>query len=59
MVETIGFNGKAWLDQRGNPTTEALRVTERSTAATSAHGPSDPQSTIQRRTRGHGPSRFR
>ena len=29
VVETIGFNGKAWLDQRGNPTTEALRVTER------------------------------
>ncbi|MBI2187114.1 MAG: hypothetical protein HYU37_08300 [Acidobacteria bacterium] len=29
MVETTGFNGKAWLDQRGNPTTEALRVTER------------------------------
>jgi len=29
VVETIGFNGKAWLDQAGNPTTEALRVTER------------------------------
>jgi len=29
VVETTGFNGKAWLDQRGNPTTEALRVTER------------------------------
>jgi len=28
-TKTIGFNGKAWLDQRGNPTTEALRVTER------------------------------
>jgi hypothetical protein len=29
VVETSGFNGKAWLDQVGNPTTEALRVTER------------------------------
>ncbi|MBI4887076.1 MAG: hypothetical protein HY824_08280 [Acidobacteria bacterium] len=29
VVETTGFNGKAWLDQQGKPTTEALRVTER------------------------------
>jgi hypothetical protein len=29
VVDTTGFNGKAWLDQRGHPTTEALRVTER------------------------------
>jgi hypothetical protein len=29
VVETKGFNGKAWLDQLGRPTTEALRVTER------------------------------
>jgi hypothetical protein len=29
VVETIGFNGKAWLDQQGKPTTEGLRVTER------------------------------
>jgi hypothetical protein len=29
VVETSGFNGKAWLDQLGKPTTEALHVTER------------------------------
>ena len=29
MVETKGFNGKAWLDQSGKPTTDALRVIER------------------------------
>jgi len=29
VVETIGLNGKAWLDSRGHPLTEALRVTER------------------------------
>jgi hypothetical protein len=29
VVETKGFNGKAWLDQAGKPTTEALRVVER------------------------------
>ena len=29
VVESRGFNGKTWLDQDGNPTTEALHVTER------------------------------
>jgi hypothetical protein len=29
IVESRGFNGKTWLDQDGNPTTEALHVTER------------------------------
>jgi hypothetical protein len=29
VVETKGFNGKAWLDQSGKPTTDALRVIER------------------------------
>ena len=29
VVDTTGFNGRAWLDQQGKPTTEALRVTER------------------------------
>lgn len=29
VVETTGFNGKAWMDQAGKPTTEALRVIER------------------------------
>ena len=29
VVDTIGFNGKAWLDQEGHPQTEAMRVTER------------------------------
>ena len=29
VVDTRGFNGKAWLDQLGRPTTQALHVTER------------------------------
>ena len=29
VVESNGFNGKAWLSGQGNPTTDALRVTER------------------------------
>ena len=29
VVETIGQNGKTWLDMKGLPGTEALRVTER------------------------------
>ncbi len=29
VVESSGFNGKAWLDQLGHPSTEALHVTER------------------------------
>jgi hypothetical protein len=29
VVESSGFNGKAWLDQVGHPTTEKLRVTEK------------------------------
>jgi hypothetical protein len=29
VVETIGFNGKAWLDRSGHPMTERARVTER------------------------------
>ena len=29
VVESKGFNGKAWLSGRGNPTTDALHVTER------------------------------
>ena len=29
VVDTTGFNGKAWLDQAGHPATEALHVTER------------------------------
>jgi hypothetical protein len=29
VVETIGFNGKKWLDQGGHPSTDALHVTER------------------------------
>jgi hypothetical protein len=29
VVETGGFNGKAWLDQLGRPSTEKMHVTER------------------------------
>ncbi len=29
VVDTVGFNGKTWLDPKGLPTTEALHVTER------------------------------
>jgi hypothetical protein len=29
VVESNGFNGKTWLSGRGNPTTDALHVTER------------------------------
>lgn len=29
VVDTVGFNGKAWLDQLGRPTTDKLHVTER------------------------------
>src|SRR5215469_14248601 len=29
LVESRGFNGKAWLDQLGRPSTDALHVTER------------------------------
>jgi len=31
VIETIGQNGKTWLDMRGLPGTEALKVTERYT----------------------------
>ena len=29
LVDTIGFNGKTWLDPKGLPTTDALHVTEK------------------------------
>jgi hypothetical protein len=29
VVETAGFNGKAWLDMAGHPATESLHVTEK------------------------------
>ncbi|MEO8258213.1 MAG: hypothetical protein ABI868_12775 [Acidobacteriota bacterium] len=37
VVETIGQNGKTWLDMRGLPATESLRVTERFTRPTIGH----------------------
>jgi hypothetical protein len=37
VVETTGFNGKAWLDQLGRPTTDRLRVTERFTRTSFGH----------------------
>jgi hypothetical protein len=29
VAETIGFNGRPWLDQAGHPASEALKITER------------------------------
>jgi len=29
VVDSNGFNGKAWLDQSGHPSTEKLHVTEK------------------------------
>ena len=29
VVDTVGFNGKTWLDATGHPTTDALHLTER------------------------------
>ena len=29
VVETMGFNGKVWLDQVGTPASDALKITER------------------------------
>jgi hypothetical protein len=37
VVETIGQNGRTWLDMRGLPATEALRVTERFTRRDIGH----------------------
>ena len=37
IVDTIGQNGKTWLDMRGLPGTEALKVTERYTRPTLGH----------------------
>ena len=37
VVETIGQNGKTWLDMRGLPGTEALRVIERFSRPTIGH----------------------
>jgi len=37
VVETRGFNGKAWLDQLGKPSTEALHVIERYTRTDFGH----------------------
>jgi len=37
VVESSGFNGKSWLDLRGHPSTEALKVTERFRRADVGH----------------------
>jgi hypothetical protein len=29
VVETIGFNGKSWLDEFGHPLSESMHLTER------------------------------
>lgn len=37
VIDTIGFNGKAWIDQSGLPTTESLHVIERITRPDLGH----------------------
>jgi len=37
VIETIGTNGRAWLDQPGLPATDALRMTERFTRSDFGH----------------------
>jgi hypothetical protein len=37
VVDTRGFNGSAWLDQLGRPTTDALHVIERFTRKDFGH----------------------
>jgi hypothetical protein len=37
VIETMGTNGRAWLDQPGLPATEALRMTERFTRTDFGH----------------------
>ncbi len=37
VIETAGFNGKAWIDQAGHPSTSALRLTERFTRRDFGH----------------------
>ena len=37
VVESVGFNGKVWLDQLGRPSTDQLRVTERFTRTSFGH----------------------
>jgi hypothetical protein len=37
VVETIGQNGRTWLDMKGHPGTESLRVTERFTRPKIGH----------------------
>ena len=37
VVDTRGFNGKAWIDQLGKPATESLHVTERFTRKDFGH----------------------
>ncbi|HLH33011.1 MAG TPA: hypothetical protein VKY31_17550 [Terriglobia bacterium] len=37
VVETVGFNGKTWLDQAGHPATDAMHLTERFTRKDFGH----------------------
>ena len=37
IVETIGQNGRTWLDMRGNPASESLKVTEKFTRPRIGH----------------------
>ena|SRR3989442_4800535 len=55
VVDTKGFNGKAWIDQLGKPATEALHVIERFRRKDFGH--LDIEVTIRRPAPGHGPSR--
>jgi hypothetical protein len=37
IVETVGFNGKTWLDQAGHPATDTMHLTERFTRKDFGH----------------------
>jgi hypothetical protein len=56
VVETIGQNGRTWLDMRGLPGTESLHVTERFTRHESDAWTSPSRSMTRRHTQSRGRS---
>ena len=57
VVDTIGLNGKTWLDEEGLPTTESLHVIEKFRRTDFGHLRLKTPSTIPKRTPnpGHSP----